>query len=117
MATVSFIVTTMLLAATGVNAGGLDDFSNNLATDLGPLVALFGENITRQYISESTSFLDYFIFSMAPMGIVTTITSVIRVCGDSSLRAFIGRAQKNKKTNKAELCTASSRDVCELFHK
>ncbi|KAI8624863.1 hypothetical protein F5Y19DRAFT_467519 [Xylariaceae sp. FL1651] len=98
-------------------AGSLNDFSNNLATDVGPLLSLFGENITRQYFSESTQFLDYFIFAMAPIGIVTALSSAIRVCGDSTLRAFIGRAQEGDGAIEAELCTSTSRDVCELFHK
>src|SRR3569833_1878656 len=51
------------------------------------------------------------------MDIVTAITSVIRVCGDSSLRAFIGRAQEGDGAIEAELCTSTSRDVCELFQK
>ena len=100
-----------------VNAGELDDFSNNLATDLGPILSLFGDNITKQYLSESMSFVDFFIFAMAPIGIITTIVSVIRVCGSTSLRAFVGRAQEGEGCIEAELCTSTSRDVCELFNK
>ena len=95
----------------------LSDFSNNLAQDLGPLIALFGEPITRQYLSESTTFLDYFIFAVCPLGIITAIVSVIRVCGHSSLRAFIGRSQEGNGVVEAELCTSTSRDVCELFNQ
>ncbi|KAL7905652.1 hypothetical protein GGI35DRAFT_471538 [Trichoderma velutinum] len=100
-----------------VRADGLSDFSNNLASDLGPLLSLFGDAVTRQYLSESTTFIDYFIFAMAPIGIISTITAVIRVCGSSSLRAFIGRAQEGQGTTEAELCTSTSDDVCELFNK
>ncbi|POR36793.1 Pfs, ankyrin repeats & 6-phosphofructo-2-kinase [Tolypocladium paradoxum] len=101
----------------GAAAGDdLSDFSNNLAQDLGPLIALFGEPITRQYLSESTTFLDYFIFAVCPLGIITAIVSVIRVCGHSSLRAFIGRSQEGNGVVEAELCTSTSRDVCELFN-
>ncbi|KAJ4862145.1 ankyrin repeats (3 copies) domain-containing protein [Trichoderma breve] len=100
-----------------VRADGLSDFSNNLASDLGPLLSLFGDAVTRQYLSESTTFIDYFIFAMAPIGIIGTITAVIRVCGSSSLRAFIGRAQEGQGTTEAELCTSTSVDVCELFNK
>jgi len=69
----------------GVCADDLSDFSNNLATDIGPLLVLFGDSMTKQYLSESTTFLDYFIFAMAPIGILTAIISTIRVCGHSSL--------------------------------
>ncbi|KAK3984017.1 ankyrin repeat-containing domain protein [Cladorrhinum sp. PSN332] len=100
-----------------VRADDLSDFSNNLATDIGPLLVLFGESMTKQYLSESTSFLDYFIFAMAPIGILTAIISAIRVCGHSSLRAFIGRSQEGEGAIEAELCTSTSRDVCELFNR
>lgn len=95
----------------------LADFSNNLASDIGPLLALFGESVTKQYLSESTSFLDYFIFAMGPIGIITAAVSTIRLCGHAYLRAFIGRSQEGAGDVEAELCTSTSRDVCELFTK
>ncbi|KAJ6438354.1 ankyrin repeat domain-containing protein 28 [Purpureocillium lavendulum] len=102
----------------GVAAGDdLADFSNNLAQDLGPLLALFGESVTRQYLSESTTILDYLIFALCPLGIITAIVSAIRVCGHPSLRAFIGRSQEGNGVVEAELCTSTSRDVSELFNQ
>ncbi|OAQ97346.1 hypothetical protein LLEC1_05056 [Akanthomyces lecanii] len=97
-------------------AGGWDDFSNNPATDLAPFLSLFGEQITKQYLSESITPLDYFIFALAPLGILTAVVSVIRVCGGPSLRAFIGRAQEGGGIAEAELCSSTSQDVCELYH-
>ena len=97
-------------------ARGLDDFSNNLATDLGPLLSLFGESITKQYLSESTSIEDYIIFALAPIGLVTAVVSVIRVCGGKWLRSFIGRAQEGDAAVEAELCTSTSKDICEVFN-
>ena len=100
-----------------VNDDNVGDFTNDLASDIGPLLALFGENMTIQYLSESTSFLDYFIFAMAPIGIITAIVSTIRLCGHASFRAFIGRSQEGEGAVESELCTSTSRDVCELFTK
>ncbi|KAI5460300.1 hypothetical protein BGZ63DRAFT_414568 [Mariannaea sp. PMI_226] len=99
-----------------VRADSWDDFSNNLASDLAPFLSLFGEQITKQYLSESITWLDYFIFAMAPMGILTAVVSAIRVCGSPSLRAFIGRAQEGGSNAEAELCSSTSRDVCELYN-
>lgn len=99
-----------------VHADGWDDFSNNLATDLAPFLALFGEQTTKQYLSESITLLDYYIFSIAPIGILTAVISAIRVCGSPSLRAFIGRAQEGGGDAEAELCSSTSRDVCELYN-
>ncbi|KAL4993096.1 hypothetical protein BDV10DRAFT_179690 [Aspergillus recurvatus] len=85
---------------------GWDDFSNNLATDLSPLIALFGEQVTKQFLGESLSPLDNFIFAMVPLDIFfAAVVSAIRVCGSSSLRAFIGRAQGGAGTVGAELCS------------
>jgi hypothetical protein len=92
-----------------------DDFSNNLATDLAPLVALFGESATKQYLSECLTVEDIIIFAVAPLGIITAVVSAIRVCGTPSLRAFVGRAQEGAGTAEAELCSSTSRDVCELY--
>ncbi|GBF61118.1 ankyrin repeat protein [Trichophyton mentagrophytes] len=93
-----------------------DEFSNNLATDLAPLISLFGEAPTKQYLSECLTKTDIIIFSMAPLGIITTIVSAIRVCGTPSLRAFIGRAQEGAGNAEAELCSSTSREVCELYN-
>ncbi|KAI0490415.1 hypothetical protein F4859DRAFT_520234 [Xylaria cf. heliscus] len=92
-----------------------DEFSNNLATDLMPLIALFGEAPTKQYLSESLTTEDIIIFAVAPLGVITAIVSAIRVCGTSSLRAFVGRAQEGARNAEAELCSSTSRDVCELY--
>lgn len=92
-----------------------DDFSNNLATDLAPLIALFGESPTKQYLSECLTAEDIIIFAVAPLGIITAVVSAIRVCGTPSLRAFIGRAQEGAGNAEAELCSSTSRDVCELY--
>lgn len=48
-----FVASTLLLTVSA--ADWWDDFSNNLATDLSPLLALFGEQVTQQFLSESTS--------------------------------------------------------------
>lgn len=93
-----------------------DAFSNNLATDLAPLVSLFGEQPTKQYLSECVTLLDIIIFSIAPLGIITTIVSTIRVCGNSSLRALIGRSQEGARNAEVELCSSTSREVCELYN-
>ncbi|ORY01999.1 hypothetical protein BCR34DRAFT_574520 [Clohesyomyces aquaticus] len=92
-----------------------DNFANNLATDLAPILQLFGEQITKQYLSESTSVLDNIIFAMAPMGVLTAIVSVIRVCGGPRLRAFIGRAQEGPGIAEMELCSSTGRDVSEIY--
>ncbi|KAH0437104.1 ankyrin repeat domain-containing protein 28 [Colletotrichum camelliae] len=100
----------------GVSADGWDDFTNNLASDLAPIISLFGEQATKQYLSESITWLDYFIFAMAPIGILTALVSAIRVCGSPSLKAFIGRAKEAAGNVEAELLSSTSKNVCELYN-
>jgi hypothetical protein len=92
----------------GYRADGWDEFSNNLAADLALILAFFGEQMTKQYLSESITTVDYFIFAMGPIGILTAIISAIRVCGSLSLRTFIGRAQESGGIAEAELCSSTS---------
>lgn len=92
-----------------------DDFSNNFGTDIAPLLSLFGENPTKQFLSESTSFWDSVLFGIAPLGVITTVVSVIRIYGNSSWKSFIGRAQEPHGLAEAELCSSTSDDVCELW--
>ncbi|CAG8961847.1 hypothetical protein HYFRA_00014038 [Hymenoscyphus fraxineus] len=92
-----------------------EDFTNNFATDLAPIIVLFGEQVSKQFLSESTSIWDNIIFGMAPLGVITAIVSAIRVYGNASLKAFIGRAQEAHGQAEAELCSSTSDDVCELW--
>lgn len=45
-----------------------DDFSNNLFSDLAPLLTLFGEQVANQFLSQSMGWADNIIFAMAPLG-------------------------------------------------
>ncbi|KAH8680168.1 hypothetical protein BGZ61DRAFT_550873 [Ilyonectria robusta] len=93
-----------------------DDFSNNLFSDLAPLLALFGERVTMQFMSQSMGWADNFILAMAPLGIITAIVSAIRVGGPSWLKALIGRSRENLAVAEADLMSSTSKDVCELWN-
>ncbi|KAI5851794.1 hypothetical protein BZA05DRAFT_473941 [Tricharina praecox] len=93
-----------------------DDMSDNLFSDLAPLLTLFGEQFAKQYMSQSMSWLDNVIFAMAPLGIITAIVGAIRVGGPSWLKALVGRAQENCATVEVELMSSTSHEVCELWN-
>ncbi|KAJ4322380.1 hypothetical protein N0V84_004851 [Fusarium piperis] len=58
-------------------AAAADDseFAFNFFTDIAPLLALFGEQFARQFLSESLSFEDHIIIAVVPLGILTIITN------------------------------------------
>lgn len=68
-----------------------DEFSNNLFSDLAPLLTLFGEQVTKQFLSMSMGWADDILLAMGPLGIITVIISAIRVGGVKLLKTFVGR--------------------------
>ncbi|RMJ08402.1 hypothetical protein CDV36_011994 [Fusarium kuroshium] len=106
----------LLSCITHVAANSGEDFSNNLVSDLAPLLALFGERVTMQFMSQSMGWADNIILSMAPLGIITIIVSAIRVGGPSWLKALVGRARENIAVAEADLMSSTSNEVCELWN-
>ncbi|KAK6506587.1 hypothetical protein TWF481_005045 [Arthrobotrys musiformis] len=54
---------------------------------------------------------------MAPLGLLTAVVSVIRVCGSASLRAFIGRAQEGTGVAELELLSCTSETTAEIYNE
>ncbi|KAH0609723.1 uncharacterized protein H6S33_012269 [Morchella sextelata] len=79
-----------------------DEFTNNFVTDLAPLLALFGERVATQFMSEAFTIADSIIFAVAPLGVMTAMVGAIRVGGPNELRAIIGRAKESRSTVELE---------------
>lgn len=75
----------------------------SLLTHPAPLLALFGDSIVKQYLSQSTQQLDHIIFACGPLGIITGVISAIRVAGATQLMAIIGRARESRAESETEL--------------
>lgn len=59
--------------------------------------------------------LDDFIFALAPLGVLTAVVSAIRMCGNSTLRALIGRAQEDPASAEKEILSCVSDSTAEIF--
>ncbi len=68
-----------------------NDFSNNIFTDLAPLLTLFGDQMTKQFLSMSMGWADNLLIAFCPIGILTVMVSAIRIGGGSRLKTLIGR--------------------------
>ncbi|KAK1699708.1 hypothetical protein BDP55DRAFT_626412 [Colletotrichum godetiae] len=115
----AFLFTVVLAASVAADDG--DDFINNLFSDLAPLyterlLALLGERVTMQFMSQSLGWADNVVLAMVPLGIVTIIVSAIRVGGPGFLKALIGRARENLAVAEQELMSSTSTEVCELWN-
>ncbi|KAK1246109.1 hypothetical protein MKX07_005178 [Trichoderma sp. CBMAI-0711] len=106
----------MLWFAGRASADGGDDFANNLASDLGPIIALFGERVVMQFMSQAMGIADCILLAVAPIGAITVVVSAIRVAGPTWLKAFIGRARENLSAAEVELMSSTSKEVCELWN-
>jgi ankyrin repeat protein len=109
-----FLVIILCLSMTVAASTGTD-FANNLFTDLGPLIALFGEQVSKQFLSQSLGLAGSVLFAMAPLGIITGVVSAIRLSGYTWLRAIVGRAAETRGAAGLELTPATSGDICELW--
>lgn len=115
MVNMTILIFSLLFLASGV-AGSGTDVTNNLFSDIGPLLALFGEKFAQQFLRESFTWLDHIIFAMAPLGIITAIVGAIRVGGPPWLKAVIGRARENRSSAELEFMSSTSHEVCELWN-
>ncbi|QSZ36453.1 hypothetical protein DSL72_006332 [Monilinia vaccinii-corymbosi] len=105
----------LLFIASRAEAGGTD-VTNNLLSDLAPLLALFGDTFAQRFLRESFTWLDHIIFAMAPLGILTVIIGAIRVGGPPLLKALIGRARENRASAELDFMSSTSHEVSELWN-
>src|SRR5882762_3747104 len=57
---------------------------------IGPLILLIGERSTKQVLQNVRGFHNAFCLAAAPLGLLSLVTNLIRLCGVQGLRAFIG---------------------------
>ncbi|RGP72455.1 serine threonine phosphatase [Fusarium sporotrichioides] len=110
----------LILSATDVLAADDEkdntDFLLNVFSDIGPILALFGEQFARQFLSETFTWEDHLIFACVPLGIITAISGAIRVQGHGFFKAIIGRARENHAAAEIEYMSSTSTEVCELYN-
>ena len=71
--------------------GFADAFTASLVSNLAPLLTLFGEQISRQFLAQANSLADSIIFATVPIGILSAVVSAIRLGGSKLLRTIVGR--------------------------
>jgi hypothetical protein len=63
----AFVFTARIPVVSAAFANG-NDFSNNLFSDLGPVLALFGEQVAKQFMAGSMGWEDNILFAMVRLG-------------------------------------------------
>ncbi|KAI5778825.1 hypothetical protein EDC01DRAFT_634306 [Geopyxis carbonaria] len=93
-----------------------DELTNNLFTDIAPLLSLFGERVAQHFLATSMSRAENIMFAVGPLGIITAIVSAIRCSGPVGLKALIGRSREGRAVAEVELLSSTSADVVELWN-
>ena len=90
-------------------------FASNLFSDLAPFLALFGDQLVREFMSQSRCLPDYIIFSMGPLGITMALIIAVRLCGPTCLKPVIGKGRESMQEAELELTLSTSESVCEVW--
>ncbi|PMD64276.1 uncharacterized protein K444DRAFT_714174 [Hyaloscypha bicolor E] len=91
------------------------NFANNLFTDIAPLLVLFGDETTKQFLSTSMGWADNMLLAICPIGIMTIIISAIRISGNTFLKSVISRARDSADEEEKELLSSTSATVREIW--
>ncbi|KAK8140541.1 mfs general substrate transporter [Apiospora sp. TS-2023a] len=92
-----------------------DHFANNALTNLAPLLTLFGDEVTKQFLATFMGIPDAMILKIAPIGIMTVIVSAIRVGTSRLMKSIIGRARGSPDDEEKELLSSTSANVREIW--
>ncbi|KAI9658258.1 MAG: hypothetical protein M1821_002391 [Bathelium mastoideum] len=101
--------------ASSATANNWTDFFNTVGTAVAPIITLFGEQATKQFLSMSMGWADNILLSTGSIGILTVVVSAIRVAGYRWFKAIIGRARESRVTAEQEFLSSTSVEVCELW--
>lgn len=80
------------------------------------IIALFGERVVMQFMSQAMGIADCILLAVLPIGAITTVVSAIRVAGPTSLKSLIGRARESLSAAELEVMSSTSEEVCELWN-
>lgn len=85
--------TTHTSAITATSTPKVDEgnLANGLFTDFSPLLQLFGDEVTKQFLATSMGLGDDILLSIGPIGIITIVVCAIRIRGYTWMKAIIGR--------------------------
>ncbi|KAK4032315.1 hypothetical protein C8A01DRAFT_20601, partial [Parachaetomium inaequale] len=86
-----------------------------LCSGLAPLLSLFGEQVTRQFLSVSLGWSDHLMLASGPIGIIPVVASAIRIAGPEWLKALIGKGRDEPPLVEKELLSSTSKEVCEAW--
>lgn len=94
--------------------GQVDSSADAWATalsDIGPLILLVGERSTKQLLRDVRGFSTAFSLATAPLGLVSIVTSLLRLRGSHRLRSFLGYEFESRSVAALEMSQVNCNGV------
>ncbi|KAH7169861.1 hypothetical protein EDB81DRAFT_774023 [Dactylonectria macrodidyma] len=85
---------------------GQDAWAESLS-GVGPLILLIGEKNTKQLLREANGLPAILSMSFAPIGLLSVLTSMIRLCGSPRLRSYLGYEHEPRANAALEMTKAN----------
>jgi hypothetical protein len=102
------IIALYVASASAINT---NTFANNAVSNLGPLITLFRNNITVQFLKSFFTVFNSILFTIAPIGIIAAITSAICVGSIKLLKTLISQSQESLKSIEIELLSSTLQNM------
>ncbi|PYH94644.1 hypothetical protein BO71DRAFT_483672 [Aspergillus ellipticus CBS 707.79] len=114
--TITLVLLSNAKAVTGnSNTSTTDNVSFTAISQILPLLGLFGQDLTNDFLRQSINIPDWILFSVGPLGVGWVIVAAIRVLGSRSLKNKIGKGPEDEALIEKDLMSSTSSAVCELW--
>lgn len=91
------------------------DAWSDLVAGVAPLILLVGERVTKQHLRESTSRIEYYMLGATPLGLITSIISLLRLASIPIAARLIGRSDELIRQACIEVTPVNTAEVTSVL--
>jgi len=91
------------------------DAWSDLVAGVAPLVLLVGERVTKQHLREATSRIEYYMLGATPLGLITSIVSLLRLASIPIAARLIGRSDELIREACKEVTPVNTAEVTSVL--
>jgi len=91
------------------------DAWSDLDAGVAPLILLVGERVTKQHLRESTSRIEYYMLGATPLGLITSIISLLRLASIPLAARLIGRSDELIREACREVTPVNTKEVTSVL--
>ncbi|QKX56837.1 uncharacterized protein TRUGW13939_03944 [Talaromyces rugulosus] len=77
-----------------MNLTTLDNVSIGVVAQILPIVGIFGQDLTNNFLREAVDCFDYVIFAVGPLGIIWVLTEILKTVGPNCLKKHIQNSEQ-----------------------